>query len=187
VTTRSERRALCHAHTISMLALALCSGCATTPTPAAPTSCPACPSPARHALQVPERPSRADVLAQFERFDEFVRRCSRGPHRAFAVASLTIAPEGSVVYAELDTGDHEADECASRLLSAARIAPFARGPVTVRFPFRVYSPEPTRVREAPTPIEAAMVFAPDLCTWGAASDATCRARREANAVDCQSP
>ncbi|MBL8683825.1 MAG: hypothetical protein JNK05_31925 [Myxococcales bacterium] len=182
----SNDAAVTTSHTISTLALglALCAGCATRNARSTFASCPVCASRSQRASPAPERPSRADLLVQLGRFDEFVRRCSRGPHRAFAVASLTIAPDGSVVYAELDTGDHEADECASRLLTAVRVAAFERGPLTVRFPFRVYSPEATRVREVATPIDAAMVFEPDLCTWGAANDPACRAHRESVAVDC---
>jgi hypothetical protein len=132
---------------------------------------------------IADRPSRETMRTHLQRFDEFVRRCTSGPHRVYAVATITFAQDGSVAYSEIDTGDAEADGCATRLLDAMRIPAFEQGPFTVRFPFRVRSREETHVRRTSS-IEAMMEFEPDLCAWGASRDQSCRDEREAAAIDC---
>jgi hypothetical protein len=115
--------------------------------------------------------------------DEFVRRCTTGPHRVYAVASVSLFSDGTVLDADINTGDRDADACAVRLLMELRTERFSSAQFTVRFPFRVYSRKAERVRHAPDrPTD--MSFEPDLCLWGGADDSRCRAEREAAAVDC---
>jgi hypothetical protein len=127
--------------------------------------------------------SRESVLRTLRPFDEFVRRCTSGPHRVYAVASVSFFTDGTVLDADIDTGDRAADECAERLLMELRTERFSAAQFTVRFPFRVYSQKRERVRYArdrPTD----MTFEPDLCLWGASDDPSCRGERESAAVDC---
>lgn len=131
-----------------------------------------------------EAPSRADVLAALRPADEFVRRCTQGPHRVFAIATVLFHSDGTALDANIDTGDPAANECARRLLLLQRVSPFRSTSFTVSYPFRVYSDKQERVRTVPGAGDAQMEFAPELCLWGASGDPRCRDEREANAVDC---
>lgn len=131
-----------------------------------------------------EEPTRDDLLRAIRPFDEFVRRCTSGPHRVFAVAVLTFSADGRVADADIDTGEAASNECARRLLLEMRIEGFRSPTFIVAFPFRVYSSKPTRVRSVDLASQSQMTFAPELCLWGASSDGHCRDEREANAVDC---
>jgi hypothetical protein len=141
-------------------------------------------SAAAEAEWIEQEPLRAEVLRAFLGADEFVRRCTSGTHRVYAVAVVLFEPGGRVVNADIDTGDAAANECARRLLSALRVERFRAPSFAVAFPFRVYSNKEDRVREVTAGIEPQMTFAPELCLWGASGDPRCRDEREANAVDC---
>ncbi len=137
----------------------------------------------RREEAIDDQPSRAQVLRALRPFEEFVRRCTSGPHRVFAVASVSFFSDGTVFDADIDTGDRDADHCAMRLLMELRTERFSNASFTVRFPFRVYSQKPARVRHAPDR-STDMAFEPELCLWGGSDDPDCRGERESAAVDC---